>query len=462
MNDFLKKVPFFADLPEVDAKILSEAAQEVRLSAGDKLFEEGSDGDRAYIIKEGRLEVVKESGGRDVLLAVREPGDVIGEMALLEKSPRMATVQARTDCVLIAISKEQLDRLMSTSVSAANAMFYTILGRWRATEAMLRQSEKMAQLGTMTAGVAHELNNPAAAVKRGSDQLQTTVQQLAESRSQIDCLAPDGAQGQALEELEARVQGRVGQPVDVDPVERSDREYEIEGWLDEHGSEDGWETAPALVDLGFDIEELDGLVERLGPELLPPALRWSGTSYAVRSLVAEIGQGAGRISDIIKALKSYSYLDQGPVQNVDVHEGLDNTLIILRSKLSGIHVKRDYAPDLPKIQAYGSELNQVWTNLLDNAADALDGQGEISIRTYREGEDLVVGITDNGPGIPDEIQSRIFDAFFTTKPPGHGTGLGLDISYNIVVHKHRGDISVVSRPGETRFEVKLPTNFQTR
>ncbi len=175
MQDFLKKVPFFSDLQEDDITMLSEAAQEVHLSAGDKLFEEGSDGDRAYVIKDGKLEVVKQSGGRDVLLAVREAGEVIGDMALLEKSPRMASVRAPEDSVLIAISKEQLDRLLSTSVSAANAMFYTILGRWRATEAMLRQSEKMAQLGTLTAGVAHELNNPAAAVKRGADQLQAAL-----------------------------------------------------------------------------------------------------------------------------------------------------------------------------------------------------------------------------------------------------------------------------------------------
>ena len=172
MQEFLKEVPFFADLPEADITMLSESAQEVRLSGGDKLFEEGSDGDRAYVIKAGHLEVLKQSGGRDVLLAVREPGEVVGEMALLEESSRMATVRARTDCVLVAISKEHLDHLLSTSISAANAMFYGMLGRWRSTEALLRQSEKMAQLGTMTAGVAHELNNPAAAVKRGVDQLQ--------------------------------------------------------------------------------------------------------------------------------------------------------------------------------------------------------------------------------------------------------------------------------------------------
>ena len=178
----------------------------------------------------------------------------------------------------------------------------------------------------------------------------------------------------------------------------------------------------------------------------------------MQTLIAEIGQGAGRISDIVKALKSYAYLDQGPVQDVDLHEGIDNTLLILRAKLKGIEVRREYFSDLPKIEAYGSELNQVWTNLIDNAADALDGRGTITLRTRTEGEWAVVDVEDDGPGIPPEIQSRVFDAFFTTKPPGKGTGMGLDITYNIVVYKHRGDIRLTSEPGMTRFTVWLPLN----
>jgi predicted CoA-binding protein len=191
-------------------------------------------------------------------------------------------------------------------------------------------------------------------------------------------------------------------------------------------------------------------------------INWLSATYSVYSLLLEIGQGAERISDIVKSLKTYSYLDQAPVQAVDVHEGLDNTLVMLRSKLKeGITVRRDYATDLPKIQAYGSELNQVWTNIIDNAIDALDGEGEITLRTRRQNDDwIVVEILDNGPGIPAEIKSRIFDAFFTTKPVGKGTGLGLDISYKIVVDKHRGDIKVFSQPGKTSFQVYLPINFE--
>jgi signal transduction histidine kinase len=186
-------------------------------------------------------------------------------------------------------------------------------------------------------------------------------------------------------------------------------------------------------------------------------VQWLGAISTVYSLVVEISQGAGRISDIVKALKSYSYLDQAPIQEVDIHEGLDNTLIILRSKTKeGIHIVREYASDLPRISAYGSELNQVWTNLIDNAIDAMGGDGQITIRTRRADNDVVVGIEDEGPGIPQEIQPKIFDPFFTTKGPGRGTGLGLNITYNIIVEKHRGAINVDSRPGRTVFQIRLP------
>ena len=209
--------------------------------------------------------------------------------------------------------------------------------------------------------------------------------------------------------------------------------------------------------MGYEASELESLAVSFSSEQLPAVAGWLNSSFTVHNVMAEVGQGAERISEIVKALKGYSYLDQAPVQNVDLHEGLDNTLLILRSKLtSGIVVRREYASDLPKIEAYGSELNQVWTNLIDNAADALEGQGEITIRTRTDGDQVVVEIEDNGPGIPAEVQPRIFDSFFTTKPPGKGTGLGLDISYKIVVEKHRGDIQLDSKPGKTQFQVSLP------
>ena len=461
MCEFLRNVPLFTGMSEADFQHLCEMVSEVRLSAGEVLFEERSPGDRAYVISEGELEVLKRSSGREVLLAVRKPGEVIGEMALLEEQPRMATLRARTNSVVLAIEKEQLDHLLSSSISAANAMFRNILGRWRDTEAMLRQSEKMAQLGTLTAGVAHELNNPAAAVVRGADQAHEAIVEYTRYQSQVGKLPLMDTQKRALQSLTEAARVQAARPPEMDAIVRNDREYELEQWLEEKGVEDAWELAPDLVNLECGNDCLAVLERNFSNEHLPVVIGWLSATYVVHNLLTEIGQATGRISDIVKALKSYAYLDQAPVQAVDVNEGLDNTLLILRSKLSsGISVRREYSDDLPDIQAYGSELNQVWTNLIDNAADALNGRGEIVLRTKKDGQSVVVEVEDNGPGIPQEIQSKIFDSFFTTKPPGKGTGLGLDISYRIVVDKHRGDIKLRSKPGHTSFQVWLPVNFE--
>lgn len=461
MNELLKYLPLFAGLPEADMRHLLRHAKEVKLPAGKMLFEEGDPGDNAYVVERGELEIIKDAAGREVLLAVNGPGALVGEMALLEDRPRMAGARARTDCDLLAIDKDEFSHLLQTSHAAARAIFNTILSRWRDSQAMLRQSEKMAQLGTLTAGVAHELNNPAAAVRRGAGQLESSLGELARAQLEMGGLALSGEQQQALEALAEEARQKAASPPSLDALARSDRETELEEWLTARGLPDAWELAPALVELDYEVSGLEGLVAAFPPEHLPSVIRWLGATYSAYNLLAEIRQGATRISEIVKALKSYSYLDQAPVQEVDIHEGVDDTLLILRHKLKGgITVRREYAPDLPRIQGYGSELNQVWTNILDNAVDALDGQGTITIRTRQEGDRVVVQIEDDGPGIPPEAQSRIFEAFFTTKPPGKGTGLGLDISYKIVVLKHRGDIRFKSEPGRTSFEVWLPLNPQ--
>ena len=309
--------------------------------------------------------------------------------------------------------------------------------------------------------MAHEWNNPAAAVKRGAEQLTPALEQYLRSCDLLGEMDLTPAQRQAVQSENQRAIQSAAHPPPLDALTRSDREAELETWLEDRGVPDAWEYAPILVSLELDSDRLETLEANLSPELLPAVFQHLSATYSTYGLLAEIGQGSGRISDIVKALKTYSYLDQAPVQSVDIHEGLEDTLLILRNKLKeGVSVRREYADDLPRIQGYGSELNQVWTNLLDNALDALDGKGEIVLRTRPEGDWVVVEFQDNGPGIPEDIQARVFDPFFTTKPPGKGTGLGLDISYSVVVNKHRGDIKVSSQPGKTCFEVWLPLNFE--
>ncbi|MEA2682484.1 MAG: hypothetical protein QOK05_812 [Chloroflexota bacterium] len=325
-------------------------------------------------------------------------------------------------------------------------------------ERALRQTEKMATLGTLVAGVAHELNNPAAATHRAAQQMHEAFQrlQLAEERLAAADLAPAGQEH--LRALGAGARQAAEGTADLGAMGRSDREAEVEEWLDERAVSEAWELAPLLVAQGLDPGALGRLHDAVGTAHLEVALGVVAYTFPVYRLLREIAEGSARISGLVQALKTYSYLGQAPVQDVDLHTGLDNTLVILGHKLRGIDVERDYAGDLPRVTAYGSELNQVWTNLLDNAADAMDGTGRIVVRTRSDPGWAVVEIEDDGPGIPADVQARIFDPFFTTKAPGHGTGLGLSTSYTIITEKHGGQISVDSRPGLTRFTVRLPLN----
>jgi signal transduction histidine kinase len=340
-------------------------------------------------------------------------------------------------------------------------MLRTILARLRETQAALYESERMAILGTLTAETVHDLNNPTAAVQRAAEQLGPEIEAQKLSQADLEELGLTKEQMEVLFQEQNRGAEHASDAPELDALARSDREAELELWLENKGVEDAWEIAPTLVDRGFDESDLALLGDQFSEGQLPHVLSYLSGDFTVRHLIAEIRSAATSISNIIKAYKSYVYLDQAPVQDVDIHEGLDGTLLILGGKLKeGISVRKEYAPDLPKIMAYGSELNQVWTNLIKNAADALEGKGEIVIRTRPHNGWVVVEIQDNGPGVPPELHEKIFETGFTTKSREEGTGLGLGSSRKIVEERHRGEISLTSEPGNTRFEVRLPLNFE--
>jgi signal transduction histidine kinase len=324
-------------------------------------------------------------------------------------------------------------------------------------QAQLVQSEKMATLGTLIAGVAHELNNPAAAVRRASKQLLDANQRLENTRGKFNSLNLTIKESGFIRSFVEGIIKDQKSSVSLSIIERSENENAIEQWIENKGIKEPWVIAPVFNDNGVSIAKLNELADEINPASLETVLFWILDITQCNSLLKEVMEGSDRLSEIVSALKSYSYLDQAEINQVDIHEGIENTLVILRNKLKqGIKINKQYDSSLPLITAYGSELNQVWTNILDNAIGVLKDKGEITIKTKRMDSSVIVEIEDNGPGIPSGIQKRIFDPFFTTKEPGKGTGLGLSTSYGIVTEKHHGKMSVNSTNGITRFIVELP------
>jgi signal transduction histidine kinase/predicted CoA-binding protein len=359
-----------------------------------------------------------------------------------------------------------MNELISISPTAAKAMFYTILARWHSTETLLKQTDKMAQLGTLSAGLAHELNNPISAIANASSSLGKIMDEFLDLQFQIDKLDLMVDNLDLFIDLKDRAKDKAQKPPEFTSMERSDLEYELEEFLEEKNIDNSWSLAPTLANLDFKVEELAKLIDKFPSNTISIILTWLDKAYTVFNLQTDVATAAERSAAIVNALKEYSFLDQAPLQSLDIHEGLDNTLLILQSKLKkGITVIKQYGENIPPIQAYGGELNQVWTNLLDNAVDAVDerrakNEAVITIKTSTHLDWLLVEIEDNGSGIPPEIKDKIFNPFFTTKAPGKGTGLGLDISYQIVAEKHRGDIKVYTKENSTCFRVFLPLDIE--
>lgn len=438
-----------------------DMAEPVSLHAGDVLIRQGELGDAAYVVMKGEFEVQKQTGQSLIKIDVRNPGDVVGEMALLSRAPRNATLIAKTNGEVLRIPQEAFETLLQSSTTAAMAVLHWVMSRLTQNESLLHQQEKMAALGTMSAGLAHELNNPAAAAQRSAAQLKDSQSRWLTLTHQIESAAFQQNQTGWLDGFVQEATNRLGSPLKLDALERIDRVDQLQTWLESSGVDSAWELAPPMVNFGWEAEALEHLKNDLSPSLFGLSIQWLGMCCLMMGLLSEVLHTTERISQIVHAVKSYTYLDQAPLLEVDVHEGLENTLVIMQHKLKkGVTIKREYAPDLPRIQAYASELNQVWTNIIDNAVDAMNNKGEIRIKTSEEDQRVIVEIVDNGPGIPQDIQSRIFEPFFTTKAPGHGTGLGLHISHDIIANRHHGQLTVESKPGETKFRAVLPIKNQ--
>ena len=456
----LRKSPLFQGLSDEELQKLMDMAQPVSLRAGDILIKQGEPGDSAYVVIRGEFEVQKQTGQSLIKIDVRNPGDVVGEMALLSRAPRNATLIAKTDGEVLRIPQEAFETLLQSSTTAAMAVLHWVMSRLTQNESLLHQQEKMAALGTMSAGLAHELNNPAAAAQRSASQLRDSQSRWLTLTHQIESAAFQQGQTEWLDDFIQEATHRFGSPAKLDALERIDLVDQLQTWLEANGVDSAWELAPAMVNFGWDVDSLEKLKNNLLSSLFALAIQWLGMCCLMMGLLSEVFQTTERISQIVHAVKSYAYLDQAPLLEVDVHEGLENTLVIMQHKLKkGVTVKREYSQNLPRIEAYASELNQVWTNIIDNALDAMNGKGEIKIRTYAEDQSVIVEIVDNGPGIPRDIQTRIFEPFFTTKAPGHGTGLGLHISHDIIANRHHGQLTVDSKPGATTFRIALPVKI---
>jgi signal transduction histidine kinase len=454
--DELRSLFLFAGLSDEQLQQLDDASTVVSFQEGDVLFHEGEPSDFWWVLLNGRLELHRRSGHEQSVIAVMDsPGLWAGGFrAWTDSVGYLATSHATDSGRVLRVPAQALRDFVRTSFPFGIHLLEGFFRTVRMIDAQSRQREALVALGTLSAGLAHELNNPASAATRAVDALQATCDTLLASLVHLAEGSMSAEQFVALDALRREVDPS---SAGVDPLAVADREEALMGWLDEHGVARSWEIAPTLAMAGVDVAWCEEVAQLVDPASLGPGLDWAASTLSAMTLLSEIKEATGRVSNLVATVKSYSQLDRASLQDIDVTEGIDSTLVVLGEKLhDGVKVIRDYADDMPRIEAIPGELNQVWTNLIDNAIDAMEGEGTLRVSTRTDGDLVIVEIADTGPGMPADVQARAFEPFFTTKDVGKGTGLGLDISRRIVVERHHGEIQIASQPGQTVLTVRLP------
>ncbi len=457
-RDYLRRVPLFAALDDDDLTELLDMADEVSVAPGHVLFREGDEGIDLYVVLSGELVISKRVREVEDDIALRGPGEVVGEMALVSGNPRVATARAGQPSRLLRVGRAAFRRLLGSSPEAAAAIVGCMASRIEEDQSNRAREERLVALGTMAAGLAHELNNPAAALVRTTGSLAGAHE--ARDQAAVALFASDltPAESEAVLRLGAAAKERA-EAVAPGPARLPDPddEDELADYLDAMGLEQPWEAAPNLLQAGWTLEAIAEVLEAFRPATRAGAARWLAADAVARGLLGEISLAASAIVEQVRAVKVASHMDRAAFDVIDVREGLESALVMVKRKLGQVAVVRDYDPDLPRIEAYPAELNQVWTNLVDNALDAMGGTGELTLRTRAGDGQVTVEVGDTGPGIPDEVLPRLFQPYFTTKGVGEGTGLGLPLARKTVEQRHGGRITVSTRPGATVFKVTLPT-----
>jgi signal transduction histidine kinase len=452
----LRPLPIFEGLTDRQLAELAEAGTEVPVEPGVELFREGEPADAWWVLVTGAIDLVRRVGREDAVVARMDvPGRWAGGFrAWDEHGVYLATGRGAAPGRVLRVPARVLRERSEAWFPFGGHLIQGLYHTARSIESTARQRESLVTLGTLAAGLAHEINNPASAAVRAVDALDDACAALVAA---VGRLARDELPAGRFAALEALRTEAAPPGADLDPLARADREEALASWLTRQGVGRPWALAPALAAAGVDPAWCERAAALLDGPALEPGLEWTASAFSVAALLGEMKASTRRISELVAAVRSYSQMDRAPMQAIDVTEGLESTLVMLGHKLrGGVTVVRDYGPGVPRIEAYPGELNQVWTNLIDNAVDAMGGAGTLRLATRAEGASVVVEVGDTGPGMPPEVAARAFDAFFTTKDVGGGTGLGLDIARRIVVERHGGAIAIDPRPGETVLRVTLP------